>query len=93
LKTLITSIFLLLTPLAAQAQTAIFGNTTVYSPNDRISDNIWIVIQKAILSQDRVIQSVSAYLRAASGNIILGLYDTSGAGGGPDQGVYSSCAC
>jgi hypothetical protein len=93
MKTLITTILLLLTPLAPQAQTAIFANAAVYSSNDGGGDNGWIVSQKATLSQGGVIQSITAYLSVASGNIILGLYDTSGAGGGPDHGAYSSCAC
>ena len=58
------------------------GETTVFGGNDSGNGNL-LIVQNATLSQSATIQSLSFYVTAASGNLRLGVYDATGAGGGP----------
>src|SRR5271156_1137809 len=67
---------------SAQAQSITIGQTTVLSILDGGNANL-LIAQSAKLAQAATIQSMSFYVYAASGNLILGIYDATGPGGGP----------
>ena len=67
---------------SAQAQSVTIGATTVWSAADGQNGNL-LLAQIATLSQAATIQSLSFYVTAASGNLILGIYDATGPSGGP----------
>ena len=67
---------------AAQAQSVKIGLTAVYSTTDSQNANI-LSAQIIRLTQAATIQSLSFYVKAASGQLALGLYDATGPNGGP----------
>jgi hypothetical protein len=67
----------------AQAQAPItIGDTNVETTADSGNGNLALA-QAAALPQSATIVSLSFYVRQASGNLILGLYDATGYNGGP----------
>jgi hypothetical protein len=68
---------------SARAQsTTTIGETSVLSAADNGNGNL-LLAQSATLGQAATIQSLSFYVTAASGSLILGLYDATGPNGGP----------
>jgi hypothetical protein len=67
---------------SALAQSVTIGETAVESAGDSQNGNL-LLAQSAKLGQAATIQSLSFYVTAASGNLILGIYDATGPGGGP----------
>ena len=67
---------------SAQAQSVTIGATAVLSAADSQNGNL-LLAQIAKLAQAATIQSLSFYVTAASGNLILGIYDATGPSGGP----------
>ena len=68
---------------SAQAQSIQIGSGYVYTGgNDSQNGNI-LSAQVAKLSETATVQSLSFYVTAAAGNLILGIYDATGPGGGP----------
>jgi hypothetical protein len=67
---------------SAQAQPVNFGETAVLSAADGQNANL-LLAQVATLSEAATVQSLSFYVTAASGNLILGIYDATGPSGGP----------
>ena len=67
---------------SAQARSVTIGSMTVWSGPDSDNGNL-LLAQVAKLSQAATVQSLSFYVIAASGNLILGIYDASGPSGGP----------
>jgi hypothetical protein len=67
---------------AAQAQSVTIGQTTVLSAGDNGNGNL-LLAQSAKLATAATIQSLSFYVTAASGNLILGIYDATGPNAGP----------
>ena len=68
---------------SAQAQSVTIGSTTVWSGGNDCQNGNLLLAQIAKLSQAATIQSLSFYVTAASGNLILGIYDATGPSGGP----------
>ncbi len=68
--------------LAAAAQTVTMGETAVLTATDNGNGNL-LLAQGATLAQAATIESLSFYVTAASGNLILGIYDATGPNGGP----------
>ena len=66
----------------AHAQSVTIGQTTVLSSGDNGNANL-LLAQSAKLAQAATIQSLSFYVTAASGNLILGIYDATGPNAGP----------
>ena len=62
---------------SAQAQSVKIGNTAMLSSADSQNANL-LLAQSAKLTQTATIESLSFYVTAASGNLILGIYDASG---------------
>ena len=63
---------------SAQAQSVTIGSNAVWSGgNDSANGNL-LSAQIAKLSKAATVQSLSFYVTAASGNLILGIYDASG---------------
>jgi len=60
------------------------GETKVASVNDGGNGNL-LLAQKATLSQTATLQSLSFYVRTTGGKLRLGVYDATGASGGPGQ--------
>lgn len=58
------------------------GETAVLSTTDSGNGNL-LLVQNATLSQAATLQSLSFDVKAASGNLRLGIYDATGPGGGP----------
>src|SRR6516162_9880681 len=69
---------------AAQAQTATFGVTSILGGSDGGNGNV-LVSQEATLAQPGTIQSLSFYVKAAAGKLVLGIYDATGPNGGPGK--------
>ena len=67
---------------SAQAQSVNIGSTTVWTAGDSDNGNL-LLAQVATLSKAATVQSLSFYVTAASGNLILGIYDATGPSGGP----------
>jgi hypothetical protein len=67
---------------SAQAQSITIGQTTVLSIPDGGNANL-LIAQSAKLAQAATIESMSFYVTAAGGNLILGIYGGTGPGGGP----------
>ena len=67
---------------SAQAQSVKIGETAVLSAADGQNGNL-LLAQSAKLAQAATIQSLSFYVTAASGKLILGIYDATGPNGGP----------
>jgi glucose/arabinose dehydrogenase/PKD repeat protein/chitodextrinase len=62
--------------------TSNFGETTVLGGTDSGNGNL-LLVQSATLPQPGSLQSLSFYVRTASGQLRLGIYDATGASGGP----------
>ena len=60
------------------------GETTVLSTADNGNGNL-LVAQQATLPVTSVLQSMSFYVTNAAGKLRLGLYDSTGPGGGPGK--------
>jgi hypothetical protein len=67
---------------SAQAQSVNIGETAVLGAADGDNGNL-LLAQVAMLSKAATVQSLSFYVTAASGNLILGIYDATGPSGGP----------
>jgi hypothetical protein len=67
---------------AAQAQSVTIGDTAVLSSADGQNGNL-LAAQSATLAKTATIESLSFYVTAANGNLILGIYDATGPNGGP----------
>ena len=67
---------------AAQAQSITIGDTAVLSADDSQNRNL-LLAQSAKLGQAATIQSLSFYVTAPGGKLILGIYDATGPKGGP----------
>ncbi len=68
--------------LASAASTETMGETNVLSGTDSGNGNI-LLAQQAVLPHDGTLQSLSFYVVNATGKLRLGVYDSSGVGGGP----------
>jgi hypothetical protein len=66
----------------AAAQTVTIGETAVLTAADSGNGNL-LVAQEASLSQSARIQSISFYVTAAAGELVLGIYNATGPSGGP----------
>jgi len=66
----------------AAAQTVEIGETAVLTAKDSRLGN-YLIAQEATLSQSATIQSMSFYVTAASGELVLGVYSANGPSGGP----------
>ena len=77
--------------LAASAQTVTMGDTNVESDTDGGNAN-FLLAQQATLSQGGTLQSLSFYVSQASGQLVLGLYDSSGPNGQPGKLLASTGA-
>ena len=67
---------------SAQAQSVTIGQTSVLSTPDGGNGKL-LLAQSAKLAQAATIQSLSFYVTAAAGSLILGVYDATGPNGGP----------
>jgi hypothetical protein len=81
-KCLIAAGYVLVLLGSAQAQSVNIGETAVLSAADGQNANL-LLAQVATLSKAATVQSLSFYVTAASGNLILGIYDATGPSGGP----------
>ena len=82
-RCLIAASYILVFLGSAQAQSVTIGSNAVWSGgNDSANGNL-LSAQIAKLSKAATVQSLSFYVTAASGNLILGIYDASGPKGGP----------
>jgi hypothetical protein len=70
-------------PAAAQSSITI-GASAVLSDGDSQNANL-VLAQRAALSQAATLESLSFYVTQAAGKLLLGIYDASGAGGGPGK--------
>ena len=68
---------------SAQAQSVTIGSRRRVVSRRRPENGNLLSAQIAKLSQAATVQSLSFYVTAASGNLILGIYDASGPSGGP----------
>ena len=66
---------------SAQAQSITIGSDVIWS-SDSANGNL-LSAQIAKLTEAATVQSLSFYVTAASGNLVLGIYDASGPSGGP----------
>src|SRR5271157_5335994 len=66
----------------AQAQSVTIGQTSVLSSADGGNGNL-LLAQRATLAKAATVQSLSFYVTAAHGSLILGIYDATGPNGGP----------
>jgi hypothetical protein len=64
------------------AQTGTMGVTTVLPAADSQNGNL-LLAQQATLSEAATLQSLSFYVSSAAGSLRLGVYDSTGPGGGP----------
>jgi len=76
---------------AGTPQTITIGDTNVESINDGGNGNL-LVAQQATLSQTATIQSLSFYVRTTGGNLVLGVYDATGASGSPGKLLAQTAA-
>jgi hypothetical protein len=77
--------------LGAAAQTVTIGETAVLSAPDSGNGNL-LLAQEASLSQSATIQSMSFYATAAAGELVLGVYDSTGPSKGPGHLVAQTAA-
>jgi hypothetical protein len=75
----------------AAAQTVTMGETAVLTTGDSENGNL-LVAQEASLSQSATMQSMSFYVTAAAGELVLGIYDATGPSGGPGTLVAQTAA-
>ena len=64
--------------------TETMGETDIL-PNPDSGNANFVTVQKATLSQSGTLETLSLYTPTAAGSVILGVYDASGAGGGPGK--------
>lgn len=69
-------------PTPSSSQTIVMGNQTVESNVDS-GDASELVSQSATLTSSGILESLSIYINNTGGNLILGVYDSSGASGSP----------
>jgi Domain of unknown function (DUF4082) len=74
--------FLVVLMQAASAQTIQIGETAVLTNGDNSNGNL-LLAQAAALPEPATIESLSFYVTKAGGQLILGVYDSSGPSGGP----------
>jgi len=67
---------------AAVTSVTTIGESTVLSGTDSGNGNL-LIVQDVSLSQPATIQSLSFYVRKASGSLVLGIYDNTGPSNGP----------
>ena len=67
---------------SAQAQSVTIGQSSVYSTPDTSNANV-LAAESINLAQTATVQSLSIYVSAAGGQLILGVYDATGPNGGP----------
>jgi hypothetical protein len=60
------------------------GETNVLGSDDSGNANL-LLAQEATLSQAATLESLSFYVTQAAGNLVLGVYDATGPGGGPGR--------
>lgn len=72
----------IVTATSANVTTTIIGRNAILSTNSVVGNNI-IIAQQTTLSADATIQTISIYISSGSGNFRLGIYDATGASGGP----------
>ena len=82
-KCLMAASYVLVFLGSAQAQSVTIGSNAVWSGGNDSDNGNLLLAQIAKLSQTATVQSLSFYVTAASGNLILGIYDASGPNGGP----------
>ena len=82
-KCLVAASYVLVFLGSAQAQSVTIGSNAVWSGGNDSDNGNLLLAQIAKLSQAATVQSLSFYVTAASGNLILGIYDATGPGGGP----------
>jgi Pectate lyase superfamily protein len=75
----------------AAAQTIAIGETAVLTAADSGNGDL-LVAQEASLSQPATIQSLSFYVTAAAGQLVLGIYNANGPSGGPGTLVAQTAA-
>jgi hypothetical protein len=75
----------------AAGQTVTMGETAVLTADDSQNANM-LLAQEASLSQSATIQSMSFYVTAADGELVLGIYDATGPSGGPGILVAQTAA-
>jgi len=75
----------------AAGQTVTMGETAVLTADDSQNANM-LSAQEASLSQSATIQSMSFYVTAADGELVLGIYDATGPSGGPGTLVAQTAA-
>jgi hypothetical protein len=75
----------------AAAQTVTIGETAVLTAGDSENGNL-LLAQEASLSQSTKIQSMSFYVTAAAGELVLGIYNANGPKGGPGTLVAQTTA-
>jgi hypothetical protein len=75
----------------ATAQTVTMGETAVLTTDDSQNANL-LLAQEAFLSQSATIQSMSFYVTAADGALVLGIYDATGPSSGPGTLVAQTAA-
>ena len=68
---------------SAWAQSVTIGADAVWAGGPRSGNGNVLSAQIAKLAKAATIESLSFYVKAASGNLILGIYDATGPGGGP----------
>jgi hypothetical protein len=66
----------------SSAQSVTMGVTTVLRAADSQNGNL-LLAQQAALSEAATLQSLSFYVSSAAGSLRLGVYDSTGPGGGP----------
>jgi len=67
------------------------GVTQVFTTVDNGNANL-LLVQDAILSQDGTLQSISFYVIQVAGMMRLGLYDSTGPGGGPGNIIVQTAS-
>jgi hypothetical protein len=75
----------------AAAQTVTMGETAVLTTDDNENGNL-LIAQEASLSQSATIQSMSFHVTAAAGELVLGVYDSTGPSKGPGHLVAQTAA-
>jgi len=82
LSLVLFSVTFLTSPTQTLAAPLTIGETTILPSDDSNNGNL-LLVQDVSLPQTATIQSLSFYINQASGNLRLGIYDATGAGGGP----------
>ena len=77
-KCLMAASYVLVFLGSAQAQSVTIGSNAVWAGGNDSQNGNLLSAQVAKLSQAATIQSLSFYVTAASGNLILGIYDATG---------------